>query len=239
MDKDLKAYEQPVEPGLIRIFLRISSVVCTFENDAPDFIKAEEDHPKLRVLPGPGVSELTDVFENNLHLKMNSRESTEEKMVWDVEEGGLWFDISMEDVKEVWVADFGFHIESEKPRYLAYYIKDVDHEINWLQQDEASGEIRSLSVHKKTFKPTPLTEKESYSGAEVIRCADMIGRAAKKIDVRTGSALVKFNTDKGRLESLIVGIAEKLGYDISPLDKDTIARENERDHSVSHVISLK
>ncbi|HKK25867.1 MAG TPA: hypothetical protein VJ941_09580, partial [Gracilimonas sp.] len=152
---------------------------------------------------------------------------------------GLWFDISMEDVKEVWVADFGFHIESEKPRYLAYYIKDVDHEINWLQQDEASGEIRSLSVHKKTFKPTPLTEKESYSGAEVIRCADMIGRAAKKIDVRTGSALVKFNTDKGRLESLIVGIAEKLGYDISPLDKDTIARENERDHSVSHVISLK
>jgi len=239
MDKDLKAYEQPVEPGLIRIFLRIGSVVCTFENDAPDFIKAEEDHPKLRVLPGPDVSELTDVFENNLHLKMNSRESTEEKMVWEVEEGGLWFDISMEDVKEVWVADFGFHIESEKPRYLAYYIKDVDHEINWLQQDEASGEIRSLSVHKKTFKPTPLTEKESYSGAEVVRCADMIGRAAKKIDVRTGSALVKFNTDKGRLESLIVGIAEKLGYDISPLDKDTIARENERDHSVSHVISLK
>jgi len=73
----------------------------------------------------------------------------------------------------------------------------------------------------------------------VVRCADMIGRAAKKIDVRTGSALVKFNTDKGRLESLIVGIAEKLGYEISALDKDTIARENEKDHSVSHVISLK
>lgn len=67
----------------------------------------------------------------------------------------------------------------------------------------------------------------------------MIGRAVKKIDIRTGSALVKFNTDKGRLESLIIGIADKLGYKISSLDKQTIIREHEKDHSVSHMISLK
>lgn len=239
MDKDHKAFEAPIETGLIRIFLRISSVTCTFENDAPDFINAEEDHPKLRIMPDSGVSELTDAFNDLLSLKLNKRVSGDDKLVWEVEEKGIWFDIQMEDVKQVWVANFGFHIESEKPRYLAYYIKDVEHEIEWLQQDESTGQIRSLSVHKKTFKPTPLTEKESYSGSEVVRCADMIGRAANKIDIRTGSAMVKFNTDKGRLESLVVGMADKLGYDISPLDKDTIARENEKDHSVSHMITLK
>jgi hypothetical protein len=239
MDKALKAFEVPIESGLIRIFLRIGSVICTFENDAPDFVKAEEDRPKLRVIPDSGVSELTDSFNTSLDLQINKRQSSEDKIVFDVEEGGIWFDIPMEDVKQIWISDFNFHIESEKPRYLAYYIKEVDHRIEWLQQDEKSGEIRSLSVHKKSFKPSPLTDRESYSGAEVIRCADMIGRAAQKIDIRTGSALVKFNTDKGRLESLIIGIADKLGYKISSLDRQTIIREHEKDHSVSHLISLK
>ncbi|MDZ7808176.1 MAG: hypothetical protein U5K71_13830 [Gracilimonas sp.] len=239
MSKKLKAFEEPIETGLIRIFLRISSVTCTFENDAPDFVKAEDDSPKLRVLPEAEISKLTDAFNLPLDLHINERQSSDDKLVLEVEGGGIWFDISMEDVKQIWVSEFSFHIESEKPRYLAYYIKDVDHKIEWLQQDEKAGEIRSLSVHKKSFKPSPLTDSESYSGSEVIRCADMIGRAAKRIDIRTGSALVKFNTDKGRLESLIVGIADKLGYNISPLDKDTIAKENEKDHSVSHMISLK
>lgn len=239
MSKDLRAFEDPIESGLIRIFVRISSVVCTFENDAPDFVKAEDDTPKLRVLPESGITELTDAFNSSLSLIRDKRKSTDDRLVWSVEEGGVWFDIPMEEVKQVWVSEFSFHIESEKPRYLAYYVKDVDHKIEWLQQDDETGEIRSLSVHKKTFKPSPLSEKESYSGAEVIRCADMIGRAAKKIDIRTGSALVKLNTDKGRLETLITGMAEKLGYRIEPLDKDTIASENEKDNSVSHVISLK
>ncbi|MFP8487530.1 hypothetical protein ACKGJO_00380 [Gracilimonas sp. Q87] len=239
MNKALKAFEVPIKNGLIRIFLRISSVTCTFENDAPDFIDVEDDHPKLRVIPEAGITELTDAFNTMLELNINNRQSSGDRLVWEVEAGGIWFDIPMEEVKQIWVSEFSFHIESEKPRYLAYYIKDVDHKIEWLQKDEKSGEIRSLSVHRKSFKPNPLTDRESYSGAEIIRCADMIGRAAKKIDIRTGSALVKFNTDKGRLESLIIGIAEKLGYEVSPLDKDTIAKQNERDHSVSHMISLK
>lgn len=239
MDKALKAFEVPIQSGLIRIFLRINSVTCTLENDAPDFVKAEEDRPKLRVLPDSSVSEMTESFNTSLELQVNKRQSTDDKIVFDVAEGGIWFDIPMEDVKQIWVSEFNFHIESEKPRYLAYYIKDVDHRIEWLQQDEKAGEIRSLSVHKKSFKPSPLSDRESYSGAEVIRCADMIGRAAHKIDIRTGSALVKFNTDKGRLESLIIGIADKLGYKISSLDRQTIIREHEKDHSVSHMISLK
>lgn len=239
MDIDLKAFEAPIESGLIRIFLRITNVYCTFENDAPDFVNAEDDHPKLKVLPDTDISNLTDAFNTSLDLKLDKRQSTENKKVWEVEGGGIWFDIPMEDVKQVWVSEFNFHIESEKPRYLAYYIEDVDHKIEWLQQDEKAGEIRSLSVHKKTFKPSPITDRDNYSGAEVIRCADMIGRAVRRIDIRTGSALVKFNTDNGRLESLIVGMAAKLGYEISPLEKETIARENEKDHSVSHKISLK
>ncbi|HBQ58719.1 MAG TPA: hypothetical protein DD671_03620, partial [Balneolaceae bacterium] len=97
----------------------------------------------------------------------------------------------------------------------------------------------SLSEFKKQFKPSAVTGKNKFSGIEVIKCADMLGRAIRKIDMRTETALVKFNTAKGRLEPLIIGMAEKLGYQIEVLDKDTIRREEERGNSVSHMISLK
>lgn len=74
---------------------------------------------------------------------------------------------------------------------------------------------------------------------EVIRCADMIGRSIRKIDLRTGGAYVKFNTDKGRLEPLIIGIGEKLGYIIEPLDKETILSLEADGKNVSHAIYLK
>lgn len=67
----------------------------------------------------------------------------------------------------------------------------------------------------------------------------MLGRAIRKIDVRTGKAMVKFNTEKGRLEPLLIGMAEKLGYVIESLDKPTIIKEDEKGNSVSHSISLK
>lgn len=85
MDKALKAFDVPIESGLIRIFLRIGSVTCAIENDAPDFIKAEDDHPKLRVIPDSGISELTETFNRSLDLKINKRQSTEGKIVFDVE----------------------------------------------------------------------------------------------------------------------------------------------------------
>ena len=67
----------------------------------------------------------------------------------------------------------------------------------------------------------------------------MLGRAIKKIDLRTQQALVKFNIEKGNLEPMIIGMADRLGYTVTALDKEIIQREDEKGHSVSHSIQLK
>ncbi|MEX0844178.1 MAG: hypothetical protein WD022_02810 [Balneolaceae bacterium] len=239
MEDKSQAFSTPIPAGLIRILLKIESIVCEVENDAPDFIDPKNDTPKFKVNPVAEVSELTDIFKENYELELNNRQTEDKRMVWNLKQGGIWFDIEMDEVRKVWLSDFSFYIESAKPRYLAYYLKDVVHNIEWLQKDEKTGEIRSLSNFKKKFTPPPISEKSTYSGSEILKCADMLARAIKKIDIRTGSALVKFNTEMGRLEPLLKGLSEKLGYKIAALDNETIMKQDEKGESVSHSISLK
>ncbi len=239
MSNDILAFKEPIREGLIRILLRIGDIECDVENDAPDFVDALEDHPTLTVTPDADLKDITDAFMDSYPLVLNKRRSKEGKIVWNLPDGGIWFDMEMENVKEVWLTEFSFFIESEKPRYLAYYISDVEHKIEWLQPDAQSGEIRSLSTFKKKFTPPPVSERTVYSGAEILKCTDMLGRAINKIDMRTQEALVRFNTEKGNLEPLLIGMAEKLGYTVKSLEKEVIDREAEKGSSVSHSISLK
>lgn len=239
MSESLAAFQQPIKDGLIRILLRIGDIECEVENDAPDFVNPVEDHPVLTVTPEADLKDITDVFLDNYPLELNKRKSKGDRLVWNLPEGGIWFDMKMDNVKEVWLSEFSFFIESDKPRYLAYYIRSVEHNIEWLQPDAKSGEIKSLSTFKKKYTPPPVSAKNIYSGAEVLKCADMLGRAIGKIDMRTQEALVRFNTEKGNLEPMLIGMADKLGYSVKALDKEVIARESDKGRSVSHSISLK
>lgn len=239
MSENLAAFQQPIKDGLIRILLRIGDIECEVENDAPDFVNPVEDHPVLTVTPEADLKDITDAFLDSYPLELNKRKSKGDKMVWNLPGGGIWFDMKMDNVKEVWLSEFSFFIESDKPRYLAYYIHNVEHNIEWLQPDVKSGEIKSLSTFKKKFTPPPVSEKNTYSGAEILKCADMLGRAIGKIDMRTQEALVRFNTEKGNLEPMLIGMADKLGYSVKALDKEVIAREGDKGKSVSHSISLK
>ncbi len=239
MSEQLAAFRDPIKDGLVRILLTINAIETEVENDAPDFVNPREDTPMLKVSPDTDVTSITEAFQKSYPLELNTRPPDEERLYWELKDGGIWFDIAMEEVKDIWLSDFRFYIESKKPRYLAYYIQNVEHKIEWLQKDEKSNEIRSLSNFKKKFKRPLVSEKESYSGAEVMKCADMLGRSFRKIDIRTNSAMVKFNTDKGRLEPLLIGIADRLGYLVKALDKETIVKEDAKGNSVSHAVSLK
>jgi hypothetical protein len=239
MNNNIAAFKEPLKDGLIRILLRVDSIECEVENDAPDFVDAREDHPILTITPETDIKHLTDVFSKSFTLELNKRKSVDGKLVWEMEQGGVWFDIQMDDVKEVWLSEFNFYLKSEKPRYLAYYLINVEHHIEWLQPDAKSGEIRSLSNFKKKYTPPPISGKDVYTGSEVLRCADMLGRAIKKIDLRTKEALVKFNTEKGNLEPMLIGVADRLGYTVKVLEKEVISKEGQKGNSVSHSISLK
>lgn len=238
MGNNLAAFQQPIKEGLIRIFLRVKEIECEIENDAPDFVSLEKDQPILKIIPSIDLTGITAVFDKPHPLRFKSIEKEAATQRLELENGGIWFDISMEQVKEVWLSDFDFKVESEKPRYLSYFIKNVNHNLEWLQNDPKLGEIRSLSNVKKNYAGPNLNQKEMFSGADVLMCADMIGRAIKKIDVRIGSAMVKFNIDKRPIEPLLVNMAKKLGYDIDPLEAKSIESESRRGNSVSHIISL-
>jgi hypothetical protein len=239
MDSISQAFTEEIPDGLIRIFLNIGPITAQVENDAPDFVDPLKDNPRLKVIPEAEVSHLTNAFEKTYPVRLDDRLTKNDVIVYRPNAGGIWFDVDMDDVKKIWLSEFNFYLESERPRYLRYFLRDVEHKIQWLQRGERSDEIRSISEFKKQFKPTPVTGKDKFDGAEVLKCADMLRRASQKIDLRTRTALVKFNTEKGRLEPLIIGMGDRLGYEVEALDKETIQRQNEKGNNVSHLISLK
>lgn len=239
MKKDSEAFTASLQKGHIRIVLKIDDIIGKVENSAPDFVSAKKDAPKLLVTPKTDISEYTDVFSKSYSLRINEHKSTGETILWELNGEDIWFDVPMDAVKNVWLTEFNFAIESASPRYLAYYIEDVSHHLMWLQENEENDKIHVLSDFKKTFRPTALSGKQNFSGAEILMCCDMLGRSIQKIDLRTGNALVKFNTEKGRLSALLQGMAERLGYKIEALDKETIRKKKEKGQNVSHIISLK
>ncbi|MBO6793954.1 MAG: hypothetical protein JJ895_08590 [Balneolaceae bacterium] len=234
-----EAFSKPIEDGRARILLRLEFIECEVENSAPDFISVEDDELFLSVQPSNEVDVSIEALNQTFPVKYVRNKDEGNGVVLKMEQPSIWFDIDVEQVTDIWIADLSFRIENKNSRYLAYYITALDHQLEWLQPELRSGEIQSMSISTKKFKPPKITGKESFSSTEVIRCADMIGRSIRKIDLRTGGAYVKFNTDKGRLEPLIIGIAEKLGYVIEPLDKETIVQLDQEGKNVSHAIYLK
>ena len=239
MTNEEQAFQEPIKSGNARILLRLKEVVCEVENNAPDFITVENDEVELNISLSGNQSLQVYEFEKPYALVYKGQNKDDELFRFKVKEECIWFDIRIDQIKDIWVTDLQFSISSKNSRYIAYYIKELDHEIEWLQPDMKSGEIKVMSISQKKFKPPKISGRENYSALEVIRCADMIGRAVRKIDLRTGGAYVKFNTDKGRLEPLIVGMGEKLGYKIESLTKEEVVEMESNGHSASHSIYLK
>ncbi len=233
------AFGQPIGEGRARILVRLQHIKCEIENNAPDFISAEKDHVVLKVDFPEDARVSSATLTHSFDLTLAKVKPNDQEIIFSLAQEYIWFDINIEEVKDVWVADLNFSVESQNPRYLAYYIKELDHQFEWLQPDIKTGEIKTMSVTKKRYKIPKFSGKESFSATEVLKCADMLNRSIRKIDLRTGGAYVKFNTDKGKLEPLIIGIAEKLGYDVEPLEKNVILDMESSGERVSHSIFIK
>ncbi len=233
------AFGQPIGEGRARILVRLQHIKCEIENNAPDFISAEKDKVVLKVDFPEDAKVSSATLAHSFDLNLEKLKPNNQEIFFSLDQEYIWFDINIEEVKDVWVADLNFSIESHNPRYLAYYIKELDHQFEWLQPDIKTGEIKTMSITKKRYKIPKFSGKESFSATEVLKCADMLNRSIRKIDLRTGGAYVKFNTDKGKLEPLIIGIAEKLGYDVEPLEKNVIMDMESSGERVSHSIFIK
>lgn len=233
------AFQISIKDGKARILLELEGIKCEIENSAPDFISTDQDEVYLKIDLPDHVKINISEFDKKYPLKLKKENKEDSTAIFEAEDSYIWFDINIDQVKDIWVADLSFSLESKNSRYLAYYIKELNHQFEWLQPDMKSGEVKTMSISKKKYKAPKISGRETFSATEVIRCADMLNRSIRKIDLRIGGAYVKYNTDKGKLEPLIVGIADQLGYVVEALPKEIILDMEASDQNVSHSIFLK
>ena len=237
MIKSTGAFEQPIAEGKVRIQVNIRNILCSIENLAPDFLNIWDDHPKLIVQTG-ALSLADTIKSQELAVEVPENAKPGEELSLIVKENQIWFDVDNELAGDIWSSTCVFRLKSEYERYLQYNIAQISYELKWLQHDLKDNVIRSISLTRKVFHPAPEEMEETFRLEEVIKVSDMLGRAIKKIDLRTGSAYVRFNDDNGRLEPLIIEMGKKLGYQIGRIDKSTREKMEIRGDRVSHIISL-
>lgn len=239
VDQNSKAFTQNLTGDKQRLLFKIHSIVCDVENSAPDFISVEKDELYLRFEPKTEVGISRDMFNTKVKVVIdgNRGKKHQGQIRLDPEED-FWLDLTMDQMKDLWVADYNFNIENENPRYLSYFISSLEYKLLWLQQSD-SGEIRILSEYRKQYQPPQIKSHDQYTGSDIMKCTDMLARAIKKIDLRTGGALIKLNTENGRLESLIIGMASRLGYDVKPLSDEEIKNLEKKGRNTSHSIQVK
>lgn len=114
----------------------------------------------------------------------------------------------------------------------------MDYKIEWLQHDKLKNEISTVSVTKRTYTQPRIEQNVNYELDEIAKSAELLKKAINRIDLRTGSAYVRLNTEDGKLDPVIMIIAEKLGYSIKILDEETISELKKRGQKATHLISL-
>lgn len=229
------AFGKPLLDSDVRILLNVKKLNVSVKNIAPDFLSFKDDQPVL-VIDIQSEDELVSIHFDKYALKVVANKKEEVGLFF--EDKSIWFDINMNSVGSIWSANFDFHIESEHPKYLNYHIQLLEYDLEWLQNDSKTDKIESVSVSNKEFKQKILEEELSYTLLEVERCADMLGRAIKKIDIRTGSAYIRLNTDNGRLEPALKKIALKLGFELKNVEETMAWNQERRGYKASHIISL-
>lgn len=235
----MNAFKYQIPDGLVRILIRIENVKCKVYNAAPEHLHPKDDDIWIKIGIDHPLNTDLDILEQKHRLEINQRRSDDEYLVLELAKQGIWFDINMEDVKDIWVSEYRYQILSANHRFLKYDILDLDHTIEWLQTDAESGEIRSLSNFTKKFSPANLALEEVYSSDDILRCADVIGKAIQKIDLRSRSALVRLHTEDGRLEKLIKEMADRLGYEFSQLEDTELDEIRRSGGDATHSIKLK
>jgi len=223
-----------------KLEVKLSDVELSYTNTAPDFIDVYDDviQLKLELLNECGETvvqpeqELSATFQKNSdedHSKIRLKNSIKP----------LEFELTLDEIMEIWMGNYEIAVSNKYESYISYKPISAELELHWFQWRDVDSEYHFLSETKKNYNPKHDNNKEVYSIRDIEICAEMIGKAIQKIDLRTRGAVTKFNTDNGRLEPIIISIGDKLGYEIKALELVEIRQFALREMKVSHSITLK
>ena len=230
-----EAYKLPIEDGKVRVVINIENINVEITNNAEKFITAEDDK-KCLFLSIDNLN-ISAIKPSGYELITQSGKKSDESFL-SLKKDSIWFDVNMDDMSNVLTNTIQFSIIGDYPTHLTYFIKKLDYKIEWLQYDSKKDSISTVSVTKRSFVESRKESAVGYSIDDISKSAELLGRAIKKIDLRTGSSYVRINTEDGTLNPILVTIAEKLGYQLEVLDKEQIESLQEEGRKATHIISL-
>lgn len=228
-----KPYQDSIDKGKVRIVVKVEDIDVEISNSAEEFISSDDDTTFLYLeFVELDIESINNKgYELNLSSSKNAGDSVLNKE-------SIWFDVDMEKVATLLNDSVQFSIKGNYPKHISYFIKKLQYKIEWLQYDEKSNKIATVSVTKKTYSQPRLERVEDYSIEDISKAATLLDKAIKKIDLRTRTAYVRLNTNDGKLDPLITIIAAKLGYQVETLSEDTISELRKQGQKATHIISL-
>lgn len=237
MKNRIKAFEKNLPSGKVRLVLNFESLIIAADNLAPDYLSLAEDRPVLSFMAKSTGKQQGVLYSARLPLKFLTLAQNESDLA--LADSSHWFDVDLDQIDQIWMSVFTFNIETGYPRYLKYKIKKLQYSVEWLQTNSETGKIESVSISRRDYQPPVDELTPDYSLHDIKMSSDLLGRAVKKIDLRTGSALIRFTAEEQRLEPVVQYIAAGLGYDLSKVDKRRFGGGNKKGLLPTHILSLR
>jgi hypothetical protein len=234
MDKNIDAYNSEIKEGNVRIVFNIEEIQLAVSNTIEDFFSPENDTVTLNI--DLGKLKVDGIKDEGYKLVKNDK--SKDSVTFNLPQNSIWFDLGIDEVSSVLNNSVQFKVQGSYPKHVSYFIKKLDYKIEWLQYDKSKEEISTVSVTKRSFVQPRIEQNVRYSVQTIAKSAELLNKAIRRIDLRTGSAYVRLNTDDGKLDPIIISIAEKLGYEVSVLDEETVDELKKRGQKATHLISL-
>lgn len=233
---DIKeAYKLPIEEGKVRVVINIENIKIEITNTAEKFIDAEDDGKSLFL----SFDDLKiKAIKSDGYELINAASKKSDHDLLTLKKDSIWFDVGMDDMSSVLTSTIQFSIKGNYSDHISYYIKKLDYKIEWLQYDKKKDVISTVSVTKRDFIESKKHLNVGYSLEDISKSAELLGRAIKKIDLRTGSSYVRINSEDGALDPILIAMAEKLGYQLEVLDEEKIENLHKEGRKSTHIISL-
>lgn len=235
MTDNKEAYKLSIKEGKVRIVINIEEIDIKITNTAEEFINAKDD--KISLFLNFEDLEIKSINENGYDLISSTGKRTSLNSL-SPKKDSIWFDVAMSDMSSMLKNTIQFSAKGNFPKHINYFIKKLDYKIEWLQYDNQKDSISTVSVTKRRFSQSREESDTGYSIEEIAKCAELLNRAIKKIDLRTGSSYVRINTEDGVLDSVLVAMAENLGYQLEILDDEAISDLQQSGRKATHIISL-
>ena len=235
MGESNKAYELSIDDGKVRIIIKIEDIKVDVINSTNEFITPSDD--EIYLFLSFSDLEINSTREEGYKLD-NSISNKSELKSFLIEKESIWFDVDMSKMSNLLNNTIQFSIKGKHPNHIKYFVKKLNYKIEWLQFDKQKDSISTVSVTKKSFSQSRIESNMSYSLEEIAKSSELLSRAIKKIDLRTGSSYVRLNSEDGKLDPIMVSMAEKLGYQLEVLNEEAINDLQKRGRKATHIISL-